>query len=242
MPRMTTRLNLQADRPGVYDGLSSHFSGDGFPGHAVQGPGAVPPTSSRCGRKVRTGPGSALDGRGYAELSKPSSYVKPMTYGAVAPGLFDAIVANRAPPNPAPPPPHNQPTLRQPERMSMFGKAHLGRDPVQSADPADHLARRARSRLARSPSGSRCKGWWPYLWNEYITSTDHKRIGIMYIVLGAGDAGARLCRCDHDARAAVARDRRVAGLSAARALRPDLLRARHDHDLLRGDAVRHRAS
>ena len=30
MPRMTTRLNLQADRTGVYDGLSSHFSGDGF--------------------------------------------------------------------------------------------------------------------------------------------------------------------------------------------------------------------
>lgn len=28
------------------------------------------------------------------------------------------------------------------------------------------------------------KKWWPYLWNEYITSTDHKRIGIMYIILG----------------------------------------------------------
>ena len=27
------------------------------------------------------------------------------------------------------------------------------------------------------------RGWWPYLWNEYITSTDHKRIGVMYIVL-----------------------------------------------------------
>jgi cytochrome o ubiquinol oxidase subunit 1 len=26
--------------------------------------------------------------------------------------------------------------------------------------------------------------WWPYLWNEYITSTDHKKIGIMYIVMG----------------------------------------------------------
>src|SRR4051812_34755385 len=25
--------------------------------------------------------------------------------------------------------------------------------------------------------------WWLYLWNEYITSTDHKRIGVMYIVL-----------------------------------------------------------
>ena len=22
-------------------------------------------------------------------------------------------------------------------------------------------------------------GWWPYLWHEYITSPDHKRIGIM---------------------------------------------------------------
>src|SRR3982750_2903641 len=28
------------------------------------------------------------------------------------------------------------------------------------------------------------KGWWPYVWNEYIMSTDHKRIGVMYIVLG----------------------------------------------------------
>ena len=28
------------------------------------------------------------------------------------------------------------------------------------------------------------KGWWPYLWREWITSVDHKRIGIMYIMLG----------------------------------------------------------
>ena len=27
------------------------------------------------------------------------------------------------------------------------------------------------------------KGYWPYLWREWITSVDHKRIGIMYIVL-----------------------------------------------------------
>ncbi|MGN6849393.1 MAG: cytochrome o ubiquinol oxidase subunit I [Sphingomicrobium sp.] len=27
------------------------------------------------------------------------------------------------------------------------------------------------------------KGWFPYLWSEWITSTDHKRIGVMYIVL-----------------------------------------------------------
>src|SRR3954464_13704179 len=27
------------------------------------------------------------------------------------------------------------------------------------------------------------KGYWPYLWNEWITSVDHKRIGVMYCLL-----------------------------------------------------------
>jgi cytochrome o ubiquinol oxidase subunit 1 len=27
------------------------------------------------------------------------------------------------------------------------------------------------------------KGWWPYIWNEWITSVDHKRIGVMYVTL-----------------------------------------------------------
>jgi len=96
MPRMTTRLNLQADRLGVYDGLSSHFSGDGFSGMRFT-VHAVPPQQFAAWAAGARGKGAALDGRGYAELSKPSSYVPPMTYGAVAPDLFDAIVANRAP-------------------------------------------------------------------------------------------------------------------------------------------------
>ncbi|MFB2564077.1 cbb3-type cytochrome c oxidase subunit I [Rhizobium sp. IMFF44] len=28
------------------------------------------------------------------------------------------------------------------------------------------------------------RGWWPYLWREWIMSVDHKRIGIMYCLLG----------------------------------------------------------
>ena len=28
------------------------------------------------------------------------------------------------------------------------------------------------------------KGWWPYLWREWLTSVDHKRIGVMYMMLG----------------------------------------------------------
>ncbi|HEX6661712.1 MAG TPA: ubiquinol oxidase subunit II [Sphingomicrobium sp.] len=108
MPRMTTRLNLQADRPGVYNGLSSHFSGDGFPGMQFQVQ-ALPPDQFAMWAQGSRGQGAVLDGRGYAELSKPSSYVKPTIYGAVAPGLFEAIVANRVPANPVPPPLHNRP-------------------------------------------------------------------------------------------------------------------------------------
>src|SRR5580704_15288894 len=27
------------------------------------------------------------------------------------------------------------------------------------------------------------KGWWKYLWSEWLTTTDHKRVGVMYVVL-----------------------------------------------------------
>jgi cytochrome o ubiquinol oxidase subunit 2 len=107
MPRMTTRLNLQADRLGNFNGLSAHFSGDGFPGMQFQVQ-SLPPDQFAMWAQGSRGKGLVLDGRGYAALSKPSSYVKPMTYGAVAPGLFDAIVANRLPPNPVPPQQHNK--------------------------------------------------------------------------------------------------------------------------------------
>ena len=113
MPRMTTRLNLQADKPGVYNGLSSHFSGDGFPGMQFQVQ-ALPPDQFAMWARGARGEGPALDGAAYAQLEKPSSYVKPMTYGAVAPGLFDAIVGNRTPPGPVPPPRHNKPASGTP--------------------------------------------------------------------------------------------------------------------------------
>ena len=108
MPRMATRLNLQADRPGVYNGLSSHFSGDGFPGMQFQ-VHALPPGQFATWTQSAHGSAFKLDGPGYAALSKPSSYVKPMTYGTVVPGLFDAIVASRLPPHRVSPPQHSQP-------------------------------------------------------------------------------------------------------------------------------------
>ena len=27
------------------------------------------------------------------------------------------------------------------------------------------------------------KGWWKYLWSEWLTTTDHKRVGVMYVLL-----------------------------------------------------------
>jgi len=96
MPGMATRLNLQANEDGVYDGQSSHFSGDGFSGmrFKVQ---AVPAGQFNAWANRARGRGRVLDGRAYAELAKQSSYVAPITYSAVAPGLFDAIVNMTAP-------------------------------------------------------------------------------------------------------------------------------------------------
>ena len=33
------------------------------------------------------------------------------------------------------------------------------------------------------------KGWWPYLWREWITSVDHKRICLLYTSPSPRDRG-----------------------------------------------------
>lgn len=94
MPRMTTRLNLLADKPGEYEGESAQFSGDGFPGmqFAVK---AVPPQQfAAWAAGAHSGP--ALDAASFEQLQKPSSYVKPFTYGSADPRLYDYILAGRA--------------------------------------------------------------------------------------------------------------------------------------------------
>ena len=99
---MRTRLNLQADLPGVYPGLSAHFSGDGFPGmafdvHAVSsGEFAQWAAATR-----RTGP--VLDEAAYRELLRQTQNVTPYTYRSVQPGLFDDILEQRLPPGEGPP-------------------------------------------------------------------------------------------------------------------------------------------
>ena len=83
-------------------------------------------------------------------------------------------------------------------------------------------------------------GKWRYLWREWLTSLDHKKIGIMYVVLAFVMLVARAGRGGADARAAGHRDQR-ARHRRARSFRAAVQHARHHHDLLHGDAVPDRA-
>src|SRR5438270_401956 len=66
--------------------------------------------------------------------------------------------------------------------MSLFGKLTLDAIPFNQPIPLI-TSIVVLMTLAAVAAWVTIKGWWPYLWNEYITSTDHKRIGVMYIVL-----------------------------------------------------------
>jgi cytochrome o ubiquinol oxidase subunit 2 len=98
MNGMTTRLNLQADRPGSYAGLSAQFSGDGFSdmGFTVD---AVSGSRFAHWTAAARSNGRRLDGAAYGSLLKPSQRVAPFTYGSVAPGLPESIFG--AKPRPA---------------------------------------------------------------------------------------------------------------------------------------------
>ena len=97
MAGMTTQLNLQADRPGLYHGLSAHFSGDGFSDMHFN-VDALPPALFDAWVARTEGAGPLLDAAGYGALVKQSRNVTPIGYRGVTPGLFETIVAQTAPP------------------------------------------------------------------------------------------------------------------------------------------------
>ena len=91
MPGMTTRLNLKADTPGDYDGLATHFSGDGFSdmGFVVH---AVPQASFTDWVTHAQSAGEALDRDAYAKVAKLGGDVPPQTFHGVDHNLFSDIV------------------------------------------------------------------------------------------------------------------------------------------------------
>jgi cytochrome o ubiquinol oxidase subunit II len=92
MAGMVTRLNLRADHPGNYRGMSANFSGRGFADmhFNVQ---AVPPEHFVQWLASTRSAGPTLDTQAYASLVMPSEAVAPFTYRAISPGLFTGIVS-----------------------------------------------------------------------------------------------------------------------------------------------------
>jgi cytochrome o ubiquinol oxidase subunit II len=94
MPGMTTQLNLQADKPGIYDGLSAQFSGPGFSDmrftvRAESGEGFASWVT-----QVRAGSG-ALSEATLAELVRPTRAGGELTYGSMAKDPFEAVAHGR---------------------------------------------------------------------------------------------------------------------------------------------------
>lgn len=84
-------------------------------------------------------------------------------------------------------------------------------------------------------------GKWTYLWEEWLTSVDHKRLGIMYIIVAIvmllrGFADAIMMRSQQALASAG-----EAGFLPPHHYDQIFTGTRRDHDLLRGDAFRYRS-
>jgi cytochrome o ubiquinol oxidase subunit II len=96
MPGMTTRLNLLAEHPGDYPGLSANFSGDGFSDMRFL-VHAVPAAEFKSWLERTRAAGATLSADAYAQLARPGIHTS-QTYGGVDPNLFERIVQPKAQP------------------------------------------------------------------------------------------------------------------------------------------------
>jgi cytochrome o ubiquinol oxidase subunit 2 len=101
MNGMKTQLNLKADAPGTFHGLSSHYSGDGFSDMNFD-VRAVSPAEFAAWIESTRGTGPILDDESYTALARQSMKPRPFTFGAADPALFHEIVTLQLPPGPGP--------------------------------------------------------------------------------------------------------------------------------------------
>ena len=102
MNGMVTRLDLRADQVGNYQGLSAHFSGDGFPGHAVRRPRGVAARVSQLGLQRPRKSEHALNADSLQATVAAIGRDGPADLSADDPELFDDIATQRIPPGPGP--------------------------------------------------------------------------------------------------------------------------------------------
>jgi cytochrome o ubiquinol oxidase subunit 2 len=101
MNGMRTQLNLQADQPGTFHGLASHYSGDGFSDMHFD-VRAMPPDQFSAWIEGTRNTGPTLDSASYTALARQSINTSPFTFGAADPALFQQIVTQQLPPGPGP--------------------------------------------------------------------------------------------------------------------------------------------
>jgi cytochrome o ubiquinol oxidase subunit II len=90
MPNMVTRLNLKADRPGTFEGLSAQFSGDGFSDMRFDLVSTEAEAFKDWVNAAKT-QGGVLDAKTFEDLARPAKAEGPQTYAQVSEGLFDRI-------------------------------------------------------------------------------------------------------------------------------------------------------
>jgi cytochrome o ubiquinol oxidase subunit 2 len=91
MPGMQTRLHAVVNRPGISEGFSANYSGDGFSGMRFRVEGLRRDDFDRWVAGLRAG-GGQLTRADYIRLARPSAEVPIRHYGAVDHGLFLAVV------------------------------------------------------------------------------------------------------------------------------------------------------
>ena len=93
-----SRLNLQADVPGTFQGLSAHFSGDGFSDMHFD-VHVVPSAQFSKWAQDASGSGKPLDENSYRQIAMPSMKEAPAIYRLADPNLFGSIATQKLPPS-----------------------------------------------------------------------------------------------------------------------------------------------
>jgi cytochrome o ubiquinol oxidase subunit II len=94
MPRMVTQLSLSADHPGIYQGLSAQFSGDGFSDMRFDLV-AAEAEAFKVWVNAAKAQGGVLDPAAFEQLARPAKAEGTQTYAQVSEGLFDQVSSGR---------------------------------------------------------------------------------------------------------------------------------------------------
>ncbi len=91
MPGMQTELNAVINKPGVYKGMSSHYSGAGFSGMTFKFHGLSAGDFEQWVAKAKA-EGQPLTRAAYNELAMPSERNPVARYASVEPGLYQRVL------------------------------------------------------------------------------------------------------------------------------------------------------